>query len=231
LLYHTYLNKEKENSARVAARNPLDFLYKGQRPTVRILNAGAAQINGKHGDNKYLPDTEKHSRPDHGYDARIDTTILDAVRAKYVDVSGLLIPNYQLQKKCFFFCYCCLCQCFCCGCGCIGLSGEGKEVFPWSLALRARFRSVFISIIIEVALAAPPVAIPPAAGPPAAAAAPPPDDLAYTKPAVTPRPPSGCTGSPDVTGQPERPSGRRVVRSQEMALNTGHQCFKGGGSE
>ena len=99
LLYHTHLNKQKENAVRVAARIPLDFSYKGQSPVVRILNAGASQINGKHGDSKYLPDTEKHSRPYYGYDARIDTTILDAVRAKYVDVSGLLIPNYQLRKK------------------------------------------------------------------------------------------------------------------------------------
>ncbi len=42
---------------------------------------------------------KKHSRPYYGYDARIDPTILNAVRNKYVDVSGLLIPNNDLPKN------------------------------------------------------------------------------------------------------------------------------------
>ena len=42
---------------------------------------------------------EKHSRPYYGYDAGFDPTILNAVRNRYVDVSGMLIPNYALSKR------------------------------------------------------------------------------------------------------------------------------------
>jgi hypothetical protein len=42
---------------------------------------------------------EKHSRPYYGYDARIDPTTLNAVRNKFVDVSGLLIANKNLPKN------------------------------------------------------------------------------------------------------------------------------------
>ena len=63
-----------------------------------VLTTRTAQINGKSGDSQYIPD-EKHSRPYYGYDARIDPTILNAVRNKYVDVSGLLIPNKDLPKN------------------------------------------------------------------------------------------------------------------------------------
>ena len=63
-----------------------------------VLTCKASQINGKQGGIIYMP-TAKHSRPYHGYDARIDTTILDSVRNKLVNVSGRLIPNRDLQMK------------------------------------------------------------------------------------------------------------------------------------
>ena len=62
-----------------------------------VLTTAAAKINGKSGDMKYIPYTQ-HSRPYFGYDARIDPTLLNSVRNKYVDVSGLLIPNKDLPK-------------------------------------------------------------------------------------------------------------------------------------
>ena len=99
LLYKTQRNVDMTNSINRAARVPLDLSYKGESPVDKIINCGAAQINGKHGNLKYKPDTEKHSRPYYGYDARFDPTILNAVRNKYVDVSGLLIPNYALPKN------------------------------------------------------------------------------------------------------------------------------------
>jgi hypothetical protein len=79
------------------ARIPLDLSYKEQSPVYNIINAGVSQINGKRGDFKYKPDNEKHSRPDYSYDARIDDTILNAIRNRYVDVSGLLIANKHLK--------------------------------------------------------------------------------------------------------------------------------------
>ena len=63
-----------------------------------ILTANVSQINGKHGDLKYVP-YSIHSRPYYGYDARYDPTLLNSVRNKYVDVSGLLIPNRNLSSK------------------------------------------------------------------------------------------------------------------------------------
>ena len=87
------------NSINRAARIPMDLSYKGENPVDKIINSGAAQLNGKHGDIKYRPDTEKHSRPNYGYDARTDPTILNAIRNKHVDVSGLLIPNHALPKN------------------------------------------------------------------------------------------------------------------------------------
>jgi hypothetical protein len=99
LLYKTQRNVDMTNSINRAARIPMDLSYKGENPVDKIINSGAAQLNGKHGDIKYRPDTEKHSRPNYGYDARTDPTILNAIRNKYVDVSGLLIPNHALPKN------------------------------------------------------------------------------------------------------------------------------------
>ena len=41
----------------------------------------------------------KHSSPNYGFDARMDPTILNAVRNRYVDVSGVLIPAQYLPKN------------------------------------------------------------------------------------------------------------------------------------
>ena len=99
LLYKTQRNADMNNAINRAGRVPMDLRYKGESPVDKIMNCGAAQINGKYGDLKYRPDNEKHSRPYYGYDAPFDPTILNAVRNRYVDVSGLLIPNYALSKK------------------------------------------------------------------------------------------------------------------------------------
>ena len=80
------------------ARIPLDLSFKGNNITNEVLTSKVSQINGKFADIKYKPNTEIHSRPYYGYDARFDPTILDAVRNKLVDVSGRLIPNRELQK-------------------------------------------------------------------------------------------------------------------------------------
>ena len=96
LLYKTQRNVEMEKQVNTAARVSMNLRYKGENPIIKILNCNAAQLNGKHGDIIYKPDCEKHSRPYYGYDARIDTTLLDSVRNRLVDVSGVLIPNRQL---------------------------------------------------------------------------------------------------------------------------------------
>ncbi len=63
-----------------------------------VSTTRTAQTNGESGDSLYIPQ-DKHSRPYYGYDARIDPTTLNAVRNKYVDLSGLLIPNKDLPKN------------------------------------------------------------------------------------------------------------------------------------
>ena len=81
-----------------AGHVPLDLRYKGENPVGEILTCGVSQINGKRGDLKYIPKSI-HSRPYYGYDAYTDPTILNSIRNKYVDTSGLLIPNKSLPKK------------------------------------------------------------------------------------------------------------------------------------
>lgn len=98
LLYSTKRRGYGELAEHYAARIPMDLSYKGQSPITSIINSGAAQLNGKSSDIKYVP-VIKHSRPYYGYDAGYDPTILNSVRNKYVDVSGLLIPNGELPKQ------------------------------------------------------------------------------------------------------------------------------------
>ena len=81
-----------------AGRVGLDLTFKGYETINKVLTTPAAQINGKYGDIKYVPDV-LHSRPYYGYDARMDPTLLNSVRNKFVDVSGLLIANKDLPKN------------------------------------------------------------------------------------------------------------------------------------
>ena len=81
-----------------AGRVGMDLRFKGYANIDEVLTTAAAKINGKRADIKYTPDI-LHSRPYYGYDARIDPTLLNSVRNKYVDVSGLLIPNKDLPKN------------------------------------------------------------------------------------------------------------------------------------
>jgi hypothetical protein len=97
LLYATNKRAMSEALEHRAGRIGLDLRFKGYETINEVLTTGAAQINGKHGDSKYIPEGI-HSRPYYGYDARMDPTLLNSVRNKYVDVSGLLIPNKNLPK-------------------------------------------------------------------------------------------------------------------------------------
>ena len=81
-----------------AGRVGLDLTFKGYETINKVLTTPAAQINGKYGDIKYVPDV-LHSRPYYGYDARMDPTLLNSIRNKFVDVSGLLIANKDLPKN------------------------------------------------------------------------------------------------------------------------------------
>ena len=98
LLYNTKRYAFNNYMEHIAGRVPLDLSYKGESPVIRILNAGPQQLNGKHSDIKYMP-VIQHSSPNYGFDSRMDPTILNAVRNKYVDVSGKLIPNFALPKN------------------------------------------------------------------------------------------------------------------------------------
>ena len=98
LLFNTKRIALSNQLEHLAGRVPLDLSYKPPAPITRVLNAGAQQINGKHSDLKYKPYV-KHSSPNYGYDARFDPTILNAVRYKYTDVSGYLIPAIDLPKN------------------------------------------------------------------------------------------------------------------------------------
>jgi len=81
-----------------AGRVPLDLSYKTPARPDELLTSSISQINGKYGDLKYKP-IVLHSRPYYGYDAGYDPTILNAVRYKYTDVSGTLIPPVNLRRK------------------------------------------------------------------------------------------------------------------------------------
>ena len=101
LLYNTRKRAVAEKMEHLAGRIGMDLSYKEPSRIGEILTAKASQINGKHGDLKYVP-YSIHSRPYYGYDARYDPTLLNSVRNKYVDVSGLLIPNRNLISKAGF---------------------------------------------------------------------------------------------------------------------------------
>lgn len=98
LLYNTRRIAKANMMEHLAARIPMDLLPKRPEPIDRVLNAGAQQINGKHGDLIYMPFMQQ-SRPDYSYDARIDPTILNATRNNLVDVSGALIAAKNLPKN------------------------------------------------------------------------------------------------------------------------------------
>lgn len=98
LLFQTKLRSIADDLEHKAGHEPLDLSFKGYGNINNVLTAKASQINGKSGDLKYKQN-EIHSRPYYGYDARIDPTILNAVRNKFVDVSGLLIPIRDLRRK------------------------------------------------------------------------------------------------------------------------------------
>ena len=98
LLFNTKKVAIAEKMEHLAGHIGLDLKPKKPSRIDEILTAKASQINGKQGDLKYKP-TEIRNRPLTGYDARYDPTLLNSVRNKYVDVSGLLIPNRDLPKK------------------------------------------------------------------------------------------------------------------------------------
>ena len=98
LQFQTKMRAFSEALEHTQGHTPLDLSYKGDARIMNVLTAKASQINGKHGDIKYAG-YGAHSRPYLNYDAPIDPTILNSVRNKLVDVSGLLIPNHNLKKN------------------------------------------------------------------------------------------------------------------------------------
>ncbi len=90
LLYNTRKRAVADKMEHLAGHIGMDLSYKPPSRIGELLTAKVSQINGKHSDWKYLPKS-LHSRPYGGYDARYDPTLLNSVRNKYVDVSGLLI--------------------------------------------------------------------------------------------------------------------------------------------
>ena len=98
LLYNTRKIAVADRMEHLSGRVGMDLSYKKPSRIGELLTAKVSQINGKHSDLKYVPKST-HSRPFGGYDARYDPTLLNSVRNKFVDVSGLLIPNRNLSSK------------------------------------------------------------------------------------------------------------------------------------
>ena len=98
LLFSTKRKSIANELEHLAGHTPLDLSFKKPARPDELLNCSRAQLNGKYGDLKYKP-TSLRSRPYLNYDAGFDPTILNAVRNKYIDVSGVLIPNKELRKK------------------------------------------------------------------------------------------------------------------------------------
>ena len=97
LLYATRKRALYDALEHKAGRVGLDLRFKGYENINEVLTVRVSQLNGKYADSKYIP-TDQHSRPYYGYDAKYDPTVLNAVRNKYVDVSGLLIAIKSLPK-------------------------------------------------------------------------------------------------------------------------------------
>jgi len=98
LLYNTRKRAVADKMEHLAGHIGMDLSYKPPSKIGELLTARVSQVNGKHGDLLYVPNSI-HSRPYYGYDARYDPSLLNSVRNKYVDVSGLLIPNRNLTSK------------------------------------------------------------------------------------------------------------------------------------
>lgn len=99
LLYAVRRNAQSEMLEHKAGRVALDLRPKRPARPMEVLNATRAQINGKNGDLLYKTPFEQHSRPYYGYDAPYDPTILNSVKYKFTDVSGLLIAPIKLPKN------------------------------------------------------------------------------------------------------------------------------------
>ena len=98
LLFATKKIAIAERLEQLAGHTPLDLSYKKPSRPEELLTATKSQLNGKYGDLKYIP-TVTSSRPGFNYDAGFDPTVLNAVRNKFIDVSGVLIPAKELRKK------------------------------------------------------------------------------------------------------------------------------------
>jgi hypothetical protein len=98
LLYSTKKRAVADKMEHLAGRIGMDLSYKEPARIGEVLTAKASQINGKRGDLLYVP-TSVHNRPTYGYDAKYDPTILNSIRNKFVEVSGLLIANKDLPPK------------------------------------------------------------------------------------------------------------------------------------
>jgi len=100
LTYAVKRSGDAQIAEHYAARVPLGLnVFKGYSKTDEILTTAAAKINGKHADLKYKTQLLARSRPNYGYDARIDPTILNSTRKNLVDISGRLIAAEDLPAK------------------------------------------------------------------------------------------------------------------------------------
>ena len=99
LLYNTRKNAIANVLEHQAGRTGPDLSYKKPAKINEVINCDVAQLNGKHGDLLYKPKVLRSRPNDTNYDARIDPTVLNAVRYKYTDVSGLLISPVNLPRK------------------------------------------------------------------------------------------------------------------------------------
>jgi RNA:NAD 2'-phosphotransferase (TPT1/KptA family) len=98
LLYATKRRAISETLEHKAGRVGMDLRFKGYANIGEVLTTSAAKINGKRADIKYMSNV-LHSRPYYGYDAKMDPTILNSIRNRYVDVSGFFIVNKDLPRK------------------------------------------------------------------------------------------------------------------------------------
>ena len=98
LLFATKKIAMAEQLEHLAGHTSLDLSYKKPARPEELLTAPKSQLNGKYGDLKYMP-TVIRSSPNLNYDAGFNPTILNAVRNKFIDVSGVLIPSKELRSK------------------------------------------------------------------------------------------------------------------------------------
>jgi hypothetical protein len=93
IIYYATKRRATSEEGRVG----VDLQFEEYANIGEVLTTAAAKTNGEYADIKYIPNS-LHGRPYFGYDAKMDPTILNSICNRYVDVSGYLILNKDLQK-------------------------------------------------------------------------------------------------------------------------------------